>query len=77
MRLFFRAHRNGVALSLIPQASFLLQTATAFNHADVPLDFVLQRFLQVAEGIEVFDFDLGAKFFEATRANADVGVAAE
>ena len=50
-----------MAFGLIPEARFLRDAAAGFEHADVALDFVFERFLQVAEGIEIFYFDLGAE----------------
>jgi len=63
MRFFFGAHRDGVAFGLIPEAGFLRDAAAGFEDGDVALDFVFERFLQKAEGVEVFYFDLGAEFF--------------
>ncbi len=74
---FLGAHGDGVAFGLVPEARFLREAAAGFENADVALDFVIERFLQEAEGVEIFDFDLGTEFFRATRAHADVRVAAE
>jgi hypothetical protein len=43
----------------------------------VALDFVFERFLKKAERVEILDFDFGAEFAGAARANADVGVTTE
>ena len=40
-------------------------------------NLVLQCFLQVTEGVQVFYFDLGAEFFRSARAHAYVGIAAK
>ena len=77
VRFFFGAHRDGVAFVLIPEARLLRDAAAAFEHADVALDFVFERFLQEAEGVQIFHFDLGAELLGAAQADADVGVAAE
>jgi len=41
---FFRAHGDGVALSLIPEAGFLRDAGAGFENSDVALDFVFERF---------------------------------
>ncbi len=61
----------------IPQARFLRDFSAGFEHADLPLNFVFQRVLQVAERIQIFHFRLGAEFFRAAPPHADVGVAAQ
>jgi hypothetical protein len=43
----------------------------------VALDFVLESFLEITKRVEVFYLDLGAEFFCAAQADADVGVATE
>ena len=66
-----------MAFGLVPEARLLGDTAAGLQDADVALDFVLQRLLQVTEGVEVFYFNLGAELFRAAQAHAYVGVAAE
>ena len=44
---------------------------------DLPFDLVFERFLQVAEGIQIFHFRLGAEFFGAASAHADVRIATQ
>ena len=51
--------------------------AAGFEDVDLASDFVFQRFADEAEGIHVLDFGLGAEFFLAARAHADVGVTAQ
>ena len=41
------------------------------------LNFKFESFLKIAEGIEILDFDFGAKFFCAAQADADIGVATQ
>ncbi len=77
VRFFLRSHGIRAARGLIPEARLLRNAPAALEDVDVTLDFVLQRLLQKAEGIEVFYFDLGAEFAGAARAHADVGVAAQ
>ena len=43
----------------------------------MPLDFVFQRVLQVAERIQILHFGFGAEFLRAAPAHADVGIAAQ
>ena len=69
--------RDGAGFVLVPEARFLGNAAAGFEHADVALDFVFNGFLKIAERIEIFHFDLGAKFFCAAQADADIGVATE
>src|SRR2546429_4409471 len=61
----------------MPEAGLLGQAAAGFEHTDVALDFIFERFLQETEGVEIFDFDFGPEFARATPAHADIGVAAE
>src|SRR5216684_9362744 len=75
--LFFRTHGDSVAFGLIPEACLLGDAAAGFEDADVALDFVFESFLEVAEGVEIFYFDLGAELFRTAGADAYVGVAAE
>src|SRR2546425_1837163 len=75
--LFFRTHGDGVAFGLIPEARFLREAAAGFENAGVACDFVFERFLQETEGVEILYFDLGAEFFRAAQADADVSIAAE
>ena len=62
---------------LIPEARFLGDAAAGFEDADVALDFIFEGFCEIAEGIEIFYFDLGAEFFCTAKTDADVGVATE
>ncbi len=41
------------------------------------LDFKFEGFGEITKRVEIFDFDLGAKFFRAAQTYADIGVAAE
>ena len=61
----------------MPQPRFLQDSAAAFDHSDVPFDFVFERFLQKPERVEVFDLDLGAEFFRPAKTHADVCIAAQ
>ena len=60
---FLRAHGYRVAFSLVPEARFLWNAAAPLDNPDVALDFVFQRLLQIAEGVEIFYFDFDAEFF--------------
>ena len=51
--------------------------ATGFDHANLPLNLVLQRFTDKAKRVDVLYFRLGAEFFLSARAHADVAVAAQ
>ena len=74
---FFRTHRDGAGFGLVPVAGLLKNTPAGFEHADVAFYFILEGFLEIAEGVEVFYFDLGTEFFCAEQADADIGVTAE
>ena len=78
VRFLFGAHRGRCRASRSFQSRVSCGTrAAAFDHADLALDFKLNRFLHETERIQIFDFDLGAELLGAARADADVGVAAE
>ena len=77
VRLLFRAHAVGLAFVRVVEASFLRDLAAGFDNADLPLDFILQGLADEAERVDVLYFGLGAKFFLAARAHADVGIAAQ
>ena len=51
--------------------------AAAVQQLDLPVDLVLDRLLQVAEGVDVLHLRLGAERLLPTRAHRDVGVAAQ
>ena len=74
---FLGAHRLGAALGDVPQARFLIDAAAGFEHADLALDFIFQGVHQIAEGVQILHFGLGAELFRAAAAHADVGVAAQ
>ncbi len=61
----------------VVEPSFLRDLVAGLENADVAFDFILQGLLDEAERVDVLDFGLGAKFFLAARADADVGVAAQ
>ena len=67
VRFFLRAHANGVAFGLVPEARLLNETAAGFEDADVTLDFVFEGFLEETKRVEIFDFDFGAEFFQDAR----------
>ena len=77
VREFLRAHRFGAAFADVPQTRLLRDAAAGFEHADLALDFVFERALQIAEGVQILDFGLGAEVLGAAPAHADVGVAAQ
>ena len=77
MREFLRAHRLGAAFADVPEARFLRDAAAGFEDADLAFDFVFERLLQVAEGVQILDFGLGAELLGAAPAHADVGIAAQ
>ena len=77
MRLLFRAHAVGLAFVGVVEARFLRDLAAGFDDVDLASDFVFERFADEAEGIDIFDFGLGAEFFLAARTHTDVGVAAQ
>ncbi len=71
------AHGHGFASLHVEQARFLGYAAAGFNQLDLPFDFMIQRHLQETEGVQVLHFRLGAEFFRAVEAHADVGVTAQ
>ena len=77
MGLLFGAHAVGLAFVGVVEAGFLRDLAAGFDHADLPLDFVLQRFANKAERVDVLHFRLGAKLFLSARTHADVAIAAQ
>ncbi len=77
VRLFLGAHAVGFAFVRVVEAGFLRDLAAGFNHANLPLNLVLQRFADKAERVDVLHFRLGAKFFLSARPHADVAIAAQ
>ena len=56
---------------------FLHDLAARFEHADLALDFVLQRVRKIAERIQVLHFRFGAEFRRAAQPHAYVRVATQ
>src|SRR5208282_5670679 len=74
---FLGAHGLGAPGGHVPQARLLGHLASALEQVNLPLDFVLQGVLEVAEGIQVLHLSFGAEVVFAAAAHAHVGVAAQ
>ena len=70
-------HREGDLLVRVPEPGLLDETLPLLHRLDLAPDLVLQRLLDVLEGIHVLDFGLDPQLLLADRADRDVGVAAE
>ena len=77
MRAFLDAHERGLAAGVVPSAGFLLEDRAAPQGLDLARNLVSERAADAGDGVEVFDFDLGAEFFRSDRANRDIHIAAE
>jgi len=77
VRFFLAAHGIGDALRVVPQARFLDDLLAVFHPVLLALDFVLQRALDVAEGVHVFKLRPRAEFLLPAGPDGHVGVAAE
>ena len=58
MGKFLGAHSVGALLAAVPKARFLVDGSAAFHNLNLPVDFIRQRLLQEAEGIQVLHFGL-------------------
>ena len=77
MRFLLAAHGQRVSCRRIPQSCLLDDATAAFEQIDLPLDFVLERLLHIAERVEILHFGLRAEACLARGPHRHVGVAAE
>ena len=77
MSLLLGAHAVGLAFVRVVEAGFLGDLAPGFDHANLPLNLILQRFADKAERVDVLHFGFRAKFFLSARSHADVAIAAQ
>ena len=71
------AHAEGALSAAVPQARLLHDLFAFFDQFDLPLDFVVERLLEEAEGVEILHLGLDAEPVGGDRPNADVRVAAQ
>ena len=76
-RVFLRAHLTRLALVRVIEAGGLNDLAAVLDELDLATDFVVDGFLQEAEGIQVLDFTARAELLLADGAHGHVGVTAE
>ena len=74
---FLAPHREGDLLVRVPETGLLNQRLPLLDRLVLAPDLVLQRLLDVLEGVHVLDFGLDPQLLLAHRADRDVGVAAE
>ena len=77
MRLFLAPHRLGHVPRRVPEERFLNDAPSRFDQRDLPVDFVGDCLLHVAEGVQILDLGLRAEGCLAARTDRDVRVAAE
>ena len=77
VRFLLAAHGDGALRALVPQPRLLHDAPAVLDDVDLPRDLVLERLLQVAEGVEVLDLGLRAERRRAGRAHRHVRVAAQ
>ena len=61
----------------VPQPRLLDHASAPVQQLDLPVDFVLDRFFEMTERVDVLHLRLGAERLLPTRAHRDVGVAAQ
>jgi hypothetical protein len=59
VRLFLTAHRHGPTGGDVPEAGFLFDSPATGDDLGLALDLVLERLLDMLEGVQVLDFGLG------------------
>ena len=77
MRLFLAAHRHRPTGGDVPETGLLLDSPATGYELGLALDLVLERLLDVLEGVQVLDLGLGPERRRAHRPHRDVGVAAQ
>ena len=61
VRELLGAHGFAAAFGDVPEARLLHHAAAGFDHGDVALDLVFESALEIAEGVQILHFGLGAE----------------
>ena len=77
MRVFLRAHGEGLARGGVPEPRFLDDGPARLEDADLPVDLEFQRFLEKAERVDVLHLGFRAERGLSARTHRDVRVAAQ
>src|SRR5690606_28246648 len=77
VRFFLRAQRARLALVWVVEARFLPNRPAAFEHVDLPRDFIIDRSLDEPERVEILDLATGTELLLARRPHRHVRIAAE